>query len=244
MRLPLLSGVGDQIGSSASTINLARSTAQPSAPQLARADPQPVDAVRYDQSAPSSTRPAGTTETCPEAPRDPVPARVHRAYSIDPRVVAKVSFTVALIGVVLLLVRLPPLKPNDAILTHEQPPAETMLIQDIGAPSDAADRTAAQEASFASLAADRQDGQEATFASLPADRTAGQRATFASLPAATEVKLTEVSTLAGLDSIQPFTVAFSDHPDGQPADPATSLIAFDNWAVTRPGAEALSQPVS
>ena len=231
MRLPLLSGVGDQIGSSASTINLARSTAQPSAPQLARADPQPVDAVRYDQSAPSSTCPAGTTETCPEAPRDPVPARVHRAYLIDPRVVAKVSFTVALIGAVLLLVRLPPLKPNDAILTHEQPPAETMLIQDIGAPSDAADRTAAQEASFASLAADRQDGQEA---SLPADRTAGQRATFASLAAATEVKLTEVSTLAGLDSIQPFTVAFSDHPDGQPADPATGLIAFDNWAVTRP----------
>ena len=152
---------------------------------------------------------------------------------------AKVSFTAAVIGVVLLLVRLPPLKPNDAIVTHELPPAETMLIQDIGAPSDAADRTAAQEASFASLAADRQDGQEATFASLPADRTAGQqatgqRATFASLAAATEVKLTEVSTLAGLDSIQPFTVAFSDHPDGQPADPATSLIAFDNWAATSP----------
>ena len=238
IRLPLLSGVGDQIGSSASTINLVRSIAQPSAPQLAHADPQPVDAVRYDQSAPSSTRPAGTTETS-EAPRGSVPPRVHRAYSIDSRVVAKVSFTAALIGVVLLLVRLPPLKPNDAIVTHELPPAETTLIQDIGAPSDATDRTAAQEASFASLAADRQDGQEATFASLPADRTAGQqatgqRATFASLPAATEVKLTEVSTLAGLDSIQPFTVAFSDHPDGQPADPATSLIAFDNWAVTSP----------
>ena len=159
IRLPLLSGVGDQIGSSASTINLVRSTAQPSAPQLARADPQPVDAVRYDQSAPSSTRPAGTTETCPEAPRGPVPPRVHRAYSIDSRVVAKVSFTAAVIGAVLLLVRLPPLKPNDAIVTHELPPAETMLIQDIGAPSDAADRTAAQEASFASLAADRTAGQ-------------------------------------------------------------------------------------
>jgi hypothetical protein len=262
IRLPLLSGVGDQFGSSASTINLVRSTAHPSAPQLARADPQPVDAVRYDQSAPSSTRPAGTTETCPEAPRDPVPARVHRAYSIDPRVVAKVSFTAAVIGAVLLLVRLPPLKPNDAIVTHELPPAETMLIQDIGAPGDAADRAAAQEASFASLAADRTAEQDATFASLAADRTAGQQVTFASLPvdrtagqqatfvaadrtaeqratfaslvAATEVKLTEVSTLAGLDSIQPFTVAFSDHPDGQPADPAASLIAFDNWAVTRP----------
>jgi hypothetical protein len=58
--------------------------------------------------------------------------------------------------------------------------------------------------------------------------------TFASPAAATEVKLTEVSTLAGLDSIQPFTVAFSDHTDRQPADLATGLIAFDNWAVTRP----------
>ena len=133
---------------------------------------------------------------------------------------AKVSFTAAVIGAVLLLVRLPPIKPNDAIVTHEPPP-ETMLVQDIGAPSDAADRTAAQEASFTSLAA---------------DRTAEQRATFASLAAATEVQLTEVSTLAGLDRIQPFTVAFSDHhdPQGQPADPATSLIAFDNWAATRP----------
>jgi hypothetical protein len=247
IRLPLLSGVGDQFGSSASTINLVRSTAQPSAPQLARADPQPVDAVRYDQSAPSSTRPAGTTETCPEAPRGPVPPRVHHAYSIDSRFVAKVSFTAAVIGAVLLLVRLPPLKPNDAIVTHELPPAETMLIQDIGAPSDGADRTAAQEASFASLAADRTAGHDATFASPPADRTAGQQATFvaadrtaeqqvtfASPAAATEVKLTEVSTLAGLDSIQPFTVAFSDHTDRQPADLATGLIAFDNWAVTRP----------
>jgi hypothetical protein len=199
--------------------NLVRSTAQPSAPQLARADPQPVDAVRYDQSAPSSTRPAGTTETCAEAPRGPVPPRVHRAYSIDSRVVAKVSFTAAIIGAVLLLARLPPLKPNDAIITHELPPTETMLIQDIGAPSKAADRTA---------------GQQATFASLPADRTAGQQATFTSLAAASEVKLTEVSTLAGLNSVQPFTVAFSDHPDGQPADPATGLIAFDNWAAIRP----------
>jgi hypothetical protein len=261
IRFPLLSGVGDQIGSSASTINLVRSTAQPSAPQLARADPQPVDAVRYDQSVLPSTRPAGITVTCPEAPQGPVPPRVHRAYLIDSRVVAKVSFTAAVIGAILLLVRLPPLKPNDAIVTHELPPAETMLIQD-SAPSDAADRTAAQEASVASLAADRTVEQDATFASLAANRTAGQQVTFASLPvdrtagqqvtfvaadrtaeqqvtfaslaAATEVKLTEVSTLAGLDSIQPFTVAFSDHPDGQPADPAASLIAFDNWAVTRP----------
>ena len=49
-----------------------------------------------------------------------------------------------------------------------------------------------------------------------------------------EVKLTEVSTLVGLNSVQPFTVAFSDHPDGQPADSATGLIAFENWAATRP----------
>jgi hypothetical protein len=269
IRLPLLSGVGDQNGSSASTINLVRSIAQPSAPQLAHAEPQPVDAGRYHQSAPSSTRPAGTTETS-EGPRGSVPPRVHRAYSIDSRVVAKVSFTAAVIGAVLLLVRLPPLKPNDAIVTHELPPAETMLIQDIGAPGDAADRAAAQEASFASLAADRTAEQDATFASLAADRTAGQQVTFASLPvdrtagqqatfvaadrtaeqratfaslvAATEVKLTEVSTLAGLDSIQPFTVAFSDHPDGQPADPATGLIAFDNWAATRPAQKYFLSP--
>jgi hypothetical protein len=80
----------------------------------------------------------------------------------------------------LLLVRLPPLKPNDAIVTHELPPAETMLIQDIGAPSDAADRTAAQEASFASLAADRTAEQDSTFASLAADRTAGHDLCIAS----------------------------------------------------------------
>jgi hypothetical protein len=268
IRFPL-SGVGDQIGSSASTINLVRSIAQPSAPQLAHAEQQPVDAGRYQQSAPSSTRPAGTTETS-EAPRGSVPPRFRRAYSIDSRVVARVSFTAAVIGAVLLLVRLPPLKPSDAIVTHELPPAETMLIQDIGAPSDAADRTAAREASFASLAADRTAEQDATFASLAADRTAGQQVTFASLPvdrtagqqatfvaadrtaeqratfaslvAATEVKLTEVSTLAGLDSIQPFTVAFSDHPDGQPADPATGLIAFDNWAATRPAQKYFLSP--
>jgi hypothetical protein len=71
IRLQLLSGVGDQIGSSASTINLVGSTAQPSGPQLARAEPQTVDAVRYDQSAPSGTRPAGIPETCPQAPRGP-----------------------------------------------------------------------------------------------------------------------------------------------------------------------------
>ena len=34
--------------------------------------------------------------------------------------------------------------------------------------------------------------------------------------------------------MQPFTVAFSDHLDGQPADPVTGLIAFDNFAVARP----------
>ena len=34
--------------------------------------------------------------------------------------------------------------------------------------------------------------------------------------------------------MQPFTVAFSDHLDGQPAEPVTGLIAFDNWAVARP----------
>jgi hypothetical protein len=53
-------------------------------------------------------------------------------------------------------------------------------------------------------------------------------------PAATEVKLTEVASLAGLAGVQPFTVAFSDHSDGQPADPVTGLIAFDNWAATKP----------
>jgi hypothetical protein len=170
-------------------------------------------------------------------------------YSIDPRIVAKVGFTAAVIGVVLLLAPLPPLKLNDAIVTHELPPAETMLIQDIGAPSKAADRTTGQEATVASLAADRTGGQEATVASLPADRTTGQEATVASLaadrtggqeatvaslPAATDVKLTEVSSLSGLGSVQPFTIAFSDHPDGQPADPVTGLIAFDDWAATRP----------
>jgi hypothetical protein len=118
--------------------------------------------------------------------------------------VAKVGFTAAVIGVVLLLARLLPLKLNNTIVTHELPPAETMLIQDIGAPSKAA------------------------------DRTTGQEATIASLAAATDVKLTEVSSLSDLGSVQPFTVAFSDHPDGQPADPVTGLIAFDDWAATRP----------
>ena len=68
--------------------------------------------------------------------------------------------------------------------------------------------------------------------------------TFASLAAATEVKLTEVSTLAGLDSIQPFTVAFSDHPDGQPADPADQPDCVRQLGRHQAGAEVLSQPVS
>jgi hypothetical protein len=29
-------------------------------------------------------------------------------------------------------------------------------------------------------------------------------------------------------------VAFSDHLEGEPADPVTGLIAFDDWAATRP----------
>jgi hypothetical protein len=171
-------GPSQQIGSSAIAIDLPRPTEKPSTPhiietgpeiddavgrdmpcgclpaampddtQVARAEPQPVDAVRQEESAPSGIRPGSLPETFPETPRRPVPPRVHRGYSIDPRVVTKVSFMAAVIGAVLLLARLLPVKPNDAIIKPESPPAETMLIQDTGAPSDAAVRTAAQQATL------------------------------------------------------------------------------------------------
>jgi hypothetical protein len=37
-------------------------------------------------------------------------------------------------------------------------------------------------------------------------------------------------------------VAFSDHSDGQPADPVTGLIAFDNWAATKPAQKRFLSP--
>jgi hypothetical protein len=149
-------GPSQQIGFSAIAIDLPRQTEKSSAPhiiesgpeiddavgrdmprgcspaampddtQVARAKPQPVDAVRQDLSAPSGTRPASLPETFSETPRRPVPPRVRRGYSIDPRVVTKVSFTAAVIGAVLLLARLPVVKPNDALNKPELPPTETI----------------------------------------------------------------------------------------------------------------------
>jgi hypothetical protein len=253
--LPLLTGAEDQIGSGASAIDLARSNEQLSAPQIARAETQPTDAARQDQSASSGTRPAGLPETLGETPRRPVLPRVRRAYSIGPRIAATVGFTAAVIGAVLLLARPSPIKPTDTITQHNNlMPADTALTRDtsaqqdigrqqhigpqqhIGAQQDI--RTQQDIGAHQDLGAHQDIGAKADAAA----RTTAQPTAFAPAPEATEVNLTEVSSLAGLSGIQPFTVAFSDHPDGQPTDPVTGLIAFDNWAATRPAQKQFLSP--
>jgi hypothetical protein len=239
--LPMLSGVGDQIGSSASGIHFASSNAQLSAPRVARAEPQPVDAVRQDQSAPSDTRPADTPETFPEPPQRPVLPRARRAYSIGPRIAATVGFTAAVIGTVLLLARPSSIKPNDIITQHHLIPAETALIQDMSAQQHVG--TQQDIGSQQHIGAQRNVGAHRNILGAQRDtsahgdaavRTTGRQTAVASPSAPTEVKLTEVSSLSGLTGTEPFTVAFSDHLEGEPADPVTGLIAFDDWAATRP----------
>ena len=132
IRLPL-TGVEDQIGSGASAVNLGQSNEQLTEPQVARAEPQPVDAVRRDLSVSSGTRPAGMPEIFGEPPRRPAQTRIRRAYSIGPRIAAIAGFTAAVIGAVLLFARLSPIKPNDTITQHDLIPAGTVLTQNMGA---------------------------------------------------------------------------------------------------------------
>jgi hypothetical protein len=67
---------------------------------------------------------------------------------VDPRAAAKIGLTGAIIGAVLLLVRMSPVKPNDEIITYDLTPAKTMLVQNIAERSDAV-RTATGERSDA-----------------------------------------------------------------------------------------------
>jgi len=114
-------------------VNLGQSNEQLTEPQVARAEPQPVDAVRRDLSVSSGTRPARMPEIFGESPRRPAQSRIRRAYSIGPRIAAIAGFAAAVIGAVLLLARPSPIKPNDTITQHDLIPAGTVLTQDMGA---------------------------------------------------------------------------------------------------------------
>jgi hypothetical protein len=57
----------------------------------------------------------------------------------------------------------------------------------------------------------------------------------ASSARADEFRVKEVRSLAALGSqLEPRTLAFNDHHDGEVADPATGLIPFEEWARTMP----------
>jgi hypothetical protein len=58
---------------------------------------------------------------------------------------------------------------------------------------------------------------------------------------ASDVRIKEVSSLAGIRAIEPSVVAFTDHP-GELADPATGLISFDDWAQAMPLRKRLLSP--
>jgi hypothetical protein len=49
-----------------------------------------------------------------------------------------------------------------------------------------------------------------------------------------EVRINNVSSLANVRDVAPSTVAFTDHQDGELADPATGLIRFDDWSQAMP----------
>jgi hypothetical protein len=146
LRAPLLTYAGDshQIRSGATTIDMPRTIDGPS-------PPQPVDAIHQHDPATSGARVTAAPEAFTQSSRNPVPPRARRTYSVDPRVAAKIGLTGAIIGTVLLLARLTPVKPNDAIIRHDLAAAETTLVQDIGERSDAVLRTAMGERSDAVL---------------------------------------------------------------------------------------------
>jgi len=57
----------------------------------------------------------------------------------------------------------------------------------------------------------------------------------ASSARADEFRVKEVRSLAAFGSqLEPHTLAFNDHHDGEVADPATGLIPFEEWARTMP----------
>jgi hypothetical protein len=56
----------------------------------------------------------------------------------------------------------------------------------------------------------------------------------ASSARAAEFRIKEVRSLATVSQLEPYTLAFTDHHDGEAVDPATGLIPFDQWAHTMP----------
>ncbi len=56
----------------------------------------------------------------------------------------------------------------------------------------------------------------------------------ASSARAAEFRIKEVRSLATVNQLEPYTLAFTDHHDGEAVDPVTSLIPFDQWARTMP----------
>jgi hypothetical protein len=131
LQVPLLTYAGDAppIGSGATIIHLPHIVTGPCAPQ-------PADAIQQNQRAScgarSNVRPTAAVPT-PVTPRSPAPvaASRRRMYAVDPRAVAKIGITGAIIGAVVLLARLTPIKPN-ATLKQASPPVQATIVRDTG----------------------------------------------------------------------------------------------------------------
>jgi hypothetical protein len=141
-------GQAQQIRSGGTTIHLPHVVTAPSVPRRTAAiqrDVQASSSAQASSYARSTARPNAATpqQVTPTSP-GVVAAAWYRTYSVDPRAAAKIGITGAVIGAVLLLARLTPVKPNDATLKHAAPPAQTALVRDIGERAGAAVNAAAE----------------------------------------------------------------------------------------------------
>jgi hypothetical protein len=131
-RVPLLTYVPDahRIGAGARIICLPYVVTGPCAPPTLDAVPQNEHASGGAQ----STAPAIPTAPKDVAPASPAPiaAGRRRTYARQAQTVAKIGITAAIIGAVVLLARVAPVKPNAAVLTYASPPVQTALVHDGG----------------------------------------------------------------------------------------------------------------
>jgi len=59
---------------------------------------------------------------------------------------------------------------------------------------------------------------------------------------ATEIRINDVASLAGVRDVAPSTVVFTDQHDDEFADPATGLIRFDDWSHAMPVHKRILSP--
>jgi hypothetical protein len=129
-RILLLTYDAHRISSGAAIIYLPHVITGPCAPPC-------VDAVAQNEHAPGiaqSTASAIPTVAIQAAPTSPAPVATNRrrTYAVQAQAAAKIGITAAIIGAVVLLARVTPVKPNAAALNSASPPAQTALVRDTG----------------------------------------------------------------------------------------------------------------